>query len=249
MTNPFAPQQPTQPAPAAPAANNPFAPAAPAPTAQAPATAPAWLAQPAAPASAPAQTLPYQGTPAPAAAAPPALDPQGFRSAGAPPPSGAKGAKLAHMYGRLVMIFPLSRTQRPKKAEYITPEQHAAGNTTQDTVTATVVVLDAGQGRMDPITFGGDPAKFPPVPDTESAPLPYVRKAMWITQTQIIAQIEADLPSSPGARPGIVIGRLAKGGPAHNDPWYLLTATPDDESLARTYLELVANGTYPHPLA
>lgn len=249
MTNPFAPAQPAAPAPAQQPqqGGNPFAapaPAAPVQPAQPQygataggAPAPAWLAQPSAPA-----------TRAPTQAAPPTIG--GFRSAGAPPAAGTgKGPKLPHMYGRLLMIFPLSRAQRPKKPEFITPEQHASGQTTQDTVTATVVVLDSGPGQMQPISFGGNPAAFPPVPDTESAPLPFVRKAMWITQTQIIGQIEGDLPAGPGVQPGVILGRLTKAGPERNDPWYLLPASPQDEELARTYLGLVASGQYPHPLA
>lgn len=256
MTNPFAQQQPAeQPQ----TTGNPFAPSPTAPAQQPPAApsygaqaggapAPAWLAQataaPVAPPAPPAQYAP----PAAPQAAPPAIN--GFRSAGAPPAAGTgKGPKLPHMYGRLLMIFPLSRAQRPKKPEFITPEQHASGQTTQDTVTATVVVLDSGPGQMQPISFGGNPAAFPPVPDTESAPLPFVRKAMWITQTQIIGQIEGDLPAGPGAQPGVVLGRLTKAGPERNDPWYLLPASPQDEELARTYLGLVASGQYPHPLA
>lgn len=245
------PQQPQQ--------GNPFAPAvqqqapaqayAPQQTQQAPqygvqaggAPAPQWLAQ-----QAPVQQQAAQVPTGP----PPALNASGLVGAPPPPPAGdGRGAKLPDMYGRLVLVFPHSITRRPRNPQYITAEQRAAGNLEQDQVTATVVVLDDGQGGMQPIAFGGAPYELPPRPHTESSPLPYVRKAMWITQSRLIGQLRDFLPSAPGGQGGMVCGRVVKAGPQRNDPWYLQGATAQELGLAEVYLQLVANGTYPHPLA
>lgn len=256
--NPFGQQVPQQvPAPAAPQAYAPQQ-GYPQQQAYAPPAAPGYAPQQQAPTGpafygaqqAPQGYAPQQAAPAAPATPPPALNPQGLNSAPPPPPSGdAKGAKLAHMYGRLVLVFPHGVTSRPRKPEYITPEQRAQGNLNQDVMTATVVVLDDGRGGQTPITYGGNPAAFPPVPDTESAPLPYVRKAMWITQSRLIAQLTPYLPQGAGAAPGMVAGRVVKAGPQANDPWYLDGANDGDLRLAQMYLEAVAAGHLPHPLA
>jgi hypothetical protein len=275
MTNPFAAPAPQQPAeqqapagnpyaaPAAPpaqppAGGNPFAPSVPqqpvAPPAQAPGNpyAQQGYAPPAQPAGYPPAAAPQQYAPqaqqAPAAAPPPPLGQ--VNNAPPPPPSGERGgAKFAHMYGRLVLLFPMSISERPKSPQYITQEDRAAGRLTQPTLTATVVVLDDGQGGNAPIRFGGDPAAFPPVPDTETAPLPYVRKAMWISQSKVIEQCRPFIPASPGVAPGMVCGRLLKAGPRQNDPWYIEAADAAGLERANQYLALVQAGTFPHPLA
>ncbi len=269
QANPYAQQQ-TAPA-AAPAGANPFgagvpqaAPAAPqayAPPVQQqyapPAAQPTYGQQPA-PNGYYAQPAPVQqqyAPPAPVqqappAAPPPALDPAMLRGAPAPIVGEGRGAKLAHMYGRLVLVFPLSITRKPRNPQFITQEQRARGDLDQDQVTATFVVLDDGHGGMQPIAFGGDPSAFPPVPDTESAPLPYVRKALWVTQSRVISQLRDYLPNAATGQPGgMICGRMVKTGPARNDPWYITTATEQELSLAGAYMQLVANGTYPHPLA
>jgi hypothetical protein len=76
-----------------------------------------------------------------------------------------------------------------------------------------------------------------------------VIKGKWISQSRIIDQCRAYLPQYPGGQSGMIAGRLVKRGPAHNDPWYLETATQEEMDLAGTYLNLVNNGQYPHPLA
>ncbi|MDQ8047098.1 MAG: hypothetical protein REI11_21000, partial [Patulibacter sp.] len=219
------------PAPAAqqPTAANPFAGAA---------TAPAYS-----PAASYAQQPPVQQHAAP----PPALG-QAV-AAGAPIAGGGKGAALADMFGRLVMFFPLKLETVPRNPQYITDEQRRTGNVTQERLTATVVVLDDGQGGMQPIQWGGKPYALPPSPHTNSDPLPYLRQGMRINQTQVIGQLTGALPQGPGATPGIVVGRVTKRGPAQNDPWYLITATQQEVDLANQYLALVQAGTYPHPLA
>lgn len=244
MTNPFAPAVPAQPAP--PAGGNPFAaqPAAPAPGA--PAQNP--YAQPAAAPVQPQYAAPAPVTQAPAAA-PPALDPSRLAAAAPPVVGEGKGAKLADMFGRLVLVFPLSLASVPRNPQYITAEQRATGNIMQDRLTATIVVLDAGAGRMDPIQYGGAPHKLGGSPHTDSAPLPYVRKGMWINQSRLISQLTAHLPAAPGAQPGMVAGRVHKAGPNDNDPWYLIAATEQELALVGQYLRLVQSGQFPHPLA
>jgi hypothetical protein len=273
MSNPFATGVPTEAQPAAPA--NPFAGAAPAaPAATAPAQAPAnpYAQQQAAPAAqqyaqpnpyaAPAQqqyappapAAPQQQYAAPAQQAPAAVPQFGTAQAAPPPVVGeGRGAKLPDMFGRLVLLFPLSLSRVPRNPQYITAEQRAAGNVEQDRLTATVVVLDAGAvGRMDAIQFGGAPYALPPTPHTDSAPLPYVRKGMWINQSRLISQARDFLPGAamggPNGAPGMIAGRVHKAGPNQNDPWYLIAATPDEVALANKYLELVQQGVYPNPL-
>lgn len=230
---------------------NPFLPAQPAPTTQ-PQQAPA---APGNPFAAPAPTAPQgygtglgiQTAPAPAAPAP-TLNLGGLRSAAAPVVGGT-GAKLKDMFGRLVLIFPLSIQRVPRAAQYITAEQRARGDVDQDRLTATVVVLDDGQGGQQPIAWGGDPYALPATPHTNSDPLPYVRKAMWINQSRLISQLRDSLPIGPGEAPGMVAGRVTKAGPNNNDPWYLIGATEAEVTLVRQYLEAVQAGHFPHPLA
>lgn len=251
----YAPQQPAAPAPPAQPAGNPFAPsvpqqpAAPAQPAYAP-QQPAYA--PAAPQGyAPQQQAPqaYAAPAQPAVGAPPALNVGDLRGAGAPPPTGGKGAKLADMYGRLVLCFPLSISRVARNSQYITPEQRQRGDLDQERMVVTVVVLDDGQGGMQPIAYGGAPYALPPTPHTTSEPLPYVRKAMWITQTKLIEQLRPFLPAGPTGTPGMVAGRVVKAGPQGNDPWYLQGATEADIALAGQYLQLVQSSQYPHPLA
>lgn len=232
MTNPFLPAQPQQ-QPAAPA--NPFA--APAPA------APQGFGS-----TLGANQFPAAAQPAPQAA-PPALDMGRLASAPAPVVGEGRGAALPDMFGRLVLIFPLSIQRVPRNPQFITQEQRARGDVEQDRLTATVVVLDDGQGGRQPIQYGGKPYALPPTPHTDSAPLPYVRKAMWINQSRLISQLRDSLPSAPGAAPGMVAGRVYKAGPNQNDPWYLIGATEQEIALVRQYLEAVQAGQFPHPLA
>jgi hypothetical protein len=265
QTNPFGqsvpaqqttPGQPQYGQPAAAPLQPQYAPPAPTPTYGAQGQ-PAWMAQPQQQAPAIAQhqyAAPAYGPPAQqqaAPAAPPAaLDPSMLRGAPAPIVGEGRGAKLAHMYGRLVLVFPLSITRKPRNPQFITPEQRQRGDLDQEQVTATFVVLDDGHGGMQPIHFGGDPSAFPPVPDTESAPVPYVRKALWVTQSRVISQLRDFLPNTATGQPGgMICGRVVKVGPERNAPWYITAATEAELGLAGQYMQLVAAGTYPHPLA
>ena len=254
MTNPFAQSVPTA-APAQPATpvSNPFAQQPAAPVQQPPAGNP--FAQPQ---QAPQYAPPAQQT-APPQYAPPAqqtaVAPQFGSLASAPAPvvSDGRGATLAHMFGRLVLVFPLREETVPRRPEHITPEQRAAGNVNQQRLTATVVVLDGGPGQMQPIAVDGKPNAFPPVPATEYAPLPYIRKGMWINQSRLIGQCRDFLPggvsAGPGGAPGMLLGRVAKAGPQQNDPWFLTPADEAEMQLAQQYLLLVQSGQYPNPLA
>lgn len=235
MTNPFAdPYTPTAPAqPTAPV--NPF-------------TVPAQPAVPSFPGALSPQEMTQVAAPAPTTA-PPAFDFSRLASAPAPVVGEGRGAQLADMYGRLVLFFPLSLQRVPRSPQYITAEQRARGDLEQDRLTATIVVLDDGQGGMQPIAYGGKPYAIPSTPHTDSAPLPYVRKAMWINQSRLISQLRDSVPAAPGQAPGMIAGRIAKTGPAQNDPWYLIGATEPEVALVRQYLELVQAGQQPHPLA
>lgn len=267
--NPFGPAVPTQAPPTAPPAQappqqgSPFGQPQQAPPAQ-PAPYGGWpqpdprQAPPAAPQQAP-QPQAY-GTPGqpgssqwPAgaqAATPPALG--AFGTPGPPPPAGSgSGAKIADMYGRLVILFPMM-IERGLPSTF---KDNNGGPKTQDRITATVVVLDDGRGGQSPIEFGGDMTKFPPVAHTASEPLPYLRKGLHVWQSSIIKQIESWLPGGAnapqdGRTPGMVLGRVAKDGPERTDPWYLRSeVTTQDTVLANYYIQAVAEGRFPHPLA
>lgn len=275
MTHPANPFEQAS-APAAPPAN-PFAAAA----QPAPAQAPQPMAQPASPfgapapqtAAAPAYAPPVAAQQQPQAqqwaagsatypaaqpayatqpaAAPPALDPNSLRGAGAPPPSGGKGAQLADMYGRLCVVFPLQIDTVPRRPEHITEQDRASGNTTQQRLTATVVVLDMGPGTPagGTIAWGGAPHKLPPTPHTNNDPLPYVRKGMWINQSKIVTQAGPFLPAVPAQAPGMMVGRPVKVGPEANAAWYLTTPSDAEITLAQQYVAAVMAGHLPHPLA
>lgn len=232
--NPFAPAVPAaEPVAApAPAQANPFAAAAPA----APAPVQQWQ-QPAAPVAPPAPQAP----------------PQAFgRLASAPAPvvGEGRGAGLADMYGRLVIMFPLAIENVPRNAQFVTAEDRAQGNVNQDRLTATIVVLDSGPGTPPGgfIDWGGKPYAPGGAPHDKRDALPYVRKGMWINQSRLISQCRASVPS-PGQPSSPVVGRVSKTGPEHNAPWYLIGASDAEVQLAQTYLNLVQQGQYPHPLA
>lgn len=236
MTNPFLPAQPQQqaPAPATPT-GNPFAAPAPA-TPQGYGTALGVQA--------PVQQYAPQAPATPA----PGFDLSRLASASVPIVGEGRGPKHKDMYGRLLLFFPLSEENVPRKPEYITPEQRAKGQLTQQQITATVVVLDDGKGGQEPIGWGGNPYVPGGQPHTDFAPLPYVRKAMWWNQTRILSQLRPALPG-PDGRPGMIAGRLAQTEPRQNAPWYLIGATEPEVTLVRQYLEAVQAGHFPHPLA
>jgi hypothetical protein len=260
--NPFAapaPQAAPEPAPAVP---NPFGPgtqAAPAPQAYAPPAPVAPAPQQYAPHPAPqgqygqtAAPAPSYAPPAPQGYAGPALNMDALRPADAPSPSGSgTGAKIADMYDRLVLVFPHTVETVNRSPQFITPEQRAKGQLTEERVVATVVVLDMGPGTSPAgafIDFGGAPYQQPPIPHTTREPLPYVRRSMWITQSKLVEQLKPHLPAAIGAQ-GMVAGRVVKQGTDRNSPWYLAGATESELALCRQYMEGVAANYFPHPLA
>lgn len=201
---------------------------------------------------APVQQAPpaHQWQPAATTAGPP---PAFGQAAAAPPPvvGGAAGAKLAAMYSRLVIMFPLAVERVPRNPQYISPEDRAKGNVEEDKMTATVVVLDSGPGTPPGqgfIEWGGNPHELGGSPHTDRDPLPYVRKGMWITQTRLVSQGRGLIPVG-GAPATPMVGRLAKTGPERNAPWYLVAANADELAVANQYLQAVAAGHLPHPLA
>lgn len=232
---------------------NPFLPAAPAPQADPyanphtpggnPFAAPVSVSVAAPAAYAPPVAAPVTG------AAPPTLDMGRLASAPAPVVGEGRGAALPDMYGRLVLFFPFSIARVPRNPSFITAEQRQRGDVEQDRLTATIVVLDDGRGGQQPIAYGGKPYSIPATPHTDSAPLPYVRKGMWINQSRLISQLRDSLPATPGAAPGMIAGRVTKVGPNQNDPWFLIGATETEVALVRQYLEVVQAGQVPHPLA
>lgn len=239
---PAAPQAPANPFGAAPQQQAP-APQAYAP--QQPPAAPQYAPQQQAPIAAPVQAY------APPAAAPMALDPNALRAAGAPPASYTKGPELPDMYGRLVLFFPQEIARVPRNPRFISDADRAKGNVEQDRMTATIVILDSGPGTppgSGTVSWGGAMHEFPQRPHTNHDPLPYVIKGKWISQSKLVDQCRAYVPA-PGGAPGMVAGRIAKRGNAHNDPWYLETATDAEIAIAQQYLSLVNEGRYPHPLA
>lgn len=188
------------------------------------------------------------------APAAPAGPPPAFgQAAAAPPPvvGGGTGAKLAAMYSRLVIMFPLAIERVPRNPQYVTAEQRAKGNLEEDKMTATVIVLDSGPGTpvgQGTISWGGNPHELGGVPHTNHDPLPYVRKGMWITQTRLVSQGRGLIPVN-GSPATPMVGRLAKTGPESNAPWYLVGATEAELAVANQYLQAVAAGHLPHPLA
>lgn len=240
--NPYG--QPQQPAPAAyPPAQQPQAYAPPAP--------PAYVPQQPAPATAYGSQWPAGSTPAQAPGAPV------FGSQIAPPPppapSGEKGgADLLAMFGCLVLWMPTVEETVAKNPRFVTDEQRRNGQTSQQRMTATVVVLDNPR-TPGLIEYGGNPYGLPPVAHTDRAQLPYVRKSMWINQGKIIGQLRsflrggADAPAD-GSQ-GMTIGRVNKVGPGATDPWFLDHPTDADHLLARQYVEAVQAGHLPNPLA
>lgn len=265
--NPFAQQQaaPAAPQQQTPAAGNPFAQAAQQVGHAAVPQAYAPQQSYGAPAPAAVQTYPQYGAPAAQQQAPAPVvvtqyhqtAPPALGTAAAPPPpvaGGGRGAKLADMYGRLVVVFPLSLQRVPKNAKFVTDADRQSGNLEQDRMTATVVVLDGGAvGNMQPLAWGGNPHALGGSPHTESSPLPYVRKGMWLNQSQVIGQLSPYLPGrergGPNGAPGAVVGRIVKTGPQQNDPWFITTPTEEELHLANQYLQLVGAGQFPHPLA
>lgn len=208
MTNPFD-MPAAQPAPPAPPAPaaNPFG----TPTAPVALTNPTGGAT--VPAPMPAQTIPYGGE-----------DP----FAG-PAPQQARGPRLRDLYGRLLLVI-------PHKLEEGIPNRLQPG-TTQDRMTADVIVLDGG-----PIAYGGKPEGTPPVPHDKTANVPHKTDRMYISSAGLISQCRDALAKRQAGQPGMVLGRLGVGEakePGQSAPWLLSQPTDADKVTARAYLATV----------
>lgn len=169
-------------------------------------------------------------TPSPVAApVTPAAQPSGGDDPfSGPAPQQARGPRLRDLYGRLLLIVPF-------KVETV-PNRLAKDGSTQDRMTADVIVLDGGT-----ILFGGAPEKIPAVPHTKSAETPHKTDRMFISSVGLISQCRDALAKRAQGQPGMVLGRLnvgeAKGDQA--PPYLLTTPTDADKILARQYLAKV----------
>lgn len=164
---------------------------------------------------------------APVAAAQPVA--AGADPFGAPAPQAPRGPRLLDMYGRLLLIV-------PSKLETGIPNRLQAG-TTQDRMTADVIVLDGG-----PIAFGGTPEKMPPVQHDKQAQVPHRTPNMYISSTGLISQSREALAKRLRGEPGMVLGRLGVGTAkeaGQNAPWLLTPYNEADAVIARQYLSQV----------
>jgi hypothetical protein len=184
------------------------------------ATAPA-VAQAPAPAPAPA-------TPVTASVAPQntTTDVDPFDS---PAPQEPRGPRIRDLYGRLLLIV-------PKRLEESVPNRLQPG-TTQDRMTADVIVLDGG-----PIAYGGRPEQVPPVPHDKTAAVPHKTANQYVSNRGLISQCRLALAAKATGGPGMVLGRLGVGKPGEdgqNAPYILSLPTDADKALARQYLASV----------
>lgn len=143
-----------------------------------------------------------------------------------PAPAQARSPRLRDVFGRLVLII-------PHKLEEGIPNTLQPG-TTQDRMTADVVILDGGQ-----IEYGGAPEKTPPVPHDKVAQVPHKSPRMFISSVGLISQCREALDKRRRGGIGMVLGRLGVGKsdkPGQNPPYLLQNPTDADKSLARQYL-------------
>lgn len=164
---------------------------------------------------------------------PPAVTPSAPLAPGEDPFSGpaprADRPRVRDMYGRLLLVI-------PHKLEEGIPNRLQPG-TTQDRMTADVVVLDGGA-----LPYGGRPEATPPVPHTKTAQVPLKVDRMFISQAGLISQSREALAKRLRGQPGMVLGRLAVGetsNPGQNAPYLLTPPTEEDKQLARKYLASV----------
>lgn len=186
---------------------------------------------PTAPAVAPitAPFTPAAVAPAAAPVAPVAPVADGGDPFSGPAPQAPRGPRLRDMYGRLLLLVPL-------KLETGLPNRLQPG-TTQDRMTADVIVLDGG-----PIAFGGKPEDVPPVPHDKTAQVPHRTRSQYISSAGLISQSREALAKRAQGQPGMVLGRLSTGTAkeqGQNAPWLLTPPTDADKALARQYLAQV----------
>lgn len=146
-----------------------------------------------------------------------------------PAPQQARGPRLRDLYGRLLLLV-------PQKLEQGIPNRLQPG-TTQDRMTADVIVLDGGL-----ISYGGRPEATPPMPHDKTAAVPHRTPSMFISSAGLISQCREALARRAQGQPGMVLGRLTTGNakePGQNAPWLLTPPTEEDKQAARQYLASV----------
>lgn len=207
--NPFQGQQtpPTPPAPQPPA---PPAPQPPAPPAPQPPTQPAYGPPPAQPAYGPP---PGQGQPGSGLTAE-----QIASMLGDPAKQAPKGPRLEDLYNRLLIIV-------PKRLE--TVNNRLKPGTTQDRLTANVIVLDGGV-----LHYGGNPNDRPPRPHDKVTDVPVRFVDMFISSVGLISQTREKLAerlAGTQSFPG-VLGRLGVGEKKGDfkPPWLLFPVSDEE---------------------
>jgi hypothetical protein len=133
------------------------------------------------------------------------------------------------MFGRLVLITPI-------KVEFGIPNRLQPG-TTQDRMTADVVILDGG-----PCAYGGQPEKPGGKPHDKWAQVPHRTRGQYISSVGLISQCREALERRRKGQPGMVLGRLYVGestDPAKEGAWLVSDPTDADKALARAYLSTV----------
>jgi hypothetical protein len=244
MSNPFLPQQPpAQPAPAQP--QQPYAPPAqpgnPYAQPQQPQGNP--YAQPQQPQYAPPAPQQPQYAPPGQYTQQPTQQPYGAPATAlqarpgqfsTPPPPSASGSsnmpKIGDLQGRLLIVLP-ETIQRQIPSRFTGP---GGVPQMQDKLTATVIVLDGGNG---PLTWTRAAQGQQPVSQTQAAP--YVIKGLWIQQTKLIEQLEEPLAMRLRGEPGIALGRLWKTGPSNSDPYVLAQPQPHEVAEYDAYVSQV----------
>jgi hypothetical protein len=146
-----------------------------------------------------------------------------------PAPQAPRGPRLRDSYGRLLLLI-------PRKLEEDVPNLLQPG-TTQDRMTADVVILDGG-----PISYGGTPETTPSIPHTKVAGVPFKTDRMFISSVGLISQCREALAKRAQGKPGMVLGRLTVGQqskPGLQPPWLLTPPTDADKAIGRAYLATV----------
>lgn len=144
---------------------------------------------------------------------------------------GATRPAIRDMIGRVVVI-------RPTRLERDVQNPTEPGKT-QDRITADVLVLDGG-----PMEFGGNLARHKPL--TMTVPTPFLVKAMYISNTNIVKAVEEQVGR------GVVLGRITVGvasNPQQNPPFNLIKVDQSDPKYAaavQVYTEVV-NNTFVNP--
>lgn len=183
------------------------------------------------------QAAPAAAAPAPAAtpaqpqqqAAPPAQPAAGGDDPFSAPAPQSSRPRVRDLYGRLLLVI-------PHKLEEGIPNRLQPG-TTQDRMTADVIVLDGGT-----LHYGGRPEATPPTQHTKQVEVPHKIDRLFLSQAGLISQCRDALAKRLRNEPGMVLGRLATGEAkegGQNPPYLLTPPTEDEKNVARQYLATV----------